>query len=104
MSFPRGAHIIAQSIERRAAMTPHRANAASSVSALGSDVGLIVHSHLRWDFVWQRPQQLLSRIAETNSVLFVEEPLTLDDITAPTFHLTTPHPGVTRAVPQIPTA
>jgi glycosyltransferase involved in cell wall biosynthesis len=63
-----------------------------------------VHSHLRWDFVWQRPQQLLSRIARTNEVLFVEEPLFLDDIPAPAFHLTTPEPGVTRAVPHIPSS
>src|SRR5215216_5778766 len=85
-------------------MTPHRANAASSVTALGPQVGIIVHSHLRWDFVWQRPQQLLSRIASTNPVLFVEEPVMLDDITAPALNLTTPHPGVTRAVPQLPAA
>jgi UDP-galactopyranose mutase len=36
---------------------------------------LIVFSHLRWDFVYQRPQQLLSRIAQRHAVLFVEEPV-----------------------------
>jgi UDP-galactopyranose mutase len=36
---------------------------------------LIVFSHLRWDFVYQRPQQLLSRLAQDFQVVFVEEPV-----------------------------
>jgi glycosyltransferase involved in cell wall biosynthesis len=36
---------------------------------------LIVFSHLRWDFVFQRPQHLLSRIAHQHRVIFVEEPV-----------------------------
>lgn len=36
---------------------------------------LIVFSHLRWDFVYQRPQHLLSRLAATRPVVFVEEPI-----------------------------
>ena len=36
---------------------------------------LIVFSHLRWDFVYQRPQHLLSRISQRWKVLFVEEPI-----------------------------
>src|SRR5215212_3009110 len=83
-------------------MTPRRTNAAGSASAIAPGIGIIVHSHLRWDFVWQRPQQLLSRLATTNPVLFVEEPLMLDDVSTPVLHLTTPHPGVTRAVPHLP--
>ncbi|RYF01890.1 MAG: glycosyltransferase family 1 protein [Comamonadaceae bacterium] len=35
---------------------------------------IIVFSHLRWDFVYQRPQQLMSRLAAKHPVLFVEEP------------------------------
>ncbi len=35
---------------------------------------LIVGSHLRFDGVWQRPQQLLSRLAARVPVLFIEEP------------------------------
>lgn len=35
---------------------------------------LVVFSHLRWDFVYQRPQQLLSRLASDRRVFFVEEP------------------------------
>ncbi|HZF78434.1 MAG TPA: glycosyltransferase [Rubrivivax sp.] len=36
---------------------------------------LIVLSHLRWGFVYQRPQHLMSRLARHYKVLFVEEPL-----------------------------
>jgi glycosyltransferase involved in cell wall biosynthesis len=36
---------------------------------------LIVFSHLRWNFVYQRPQHLLSRLARHYPVLFIEEPV-----------------------------
>jgi UDP-galactopyranose mutase len=36
---------------------------------------LICLSHLRWDFVYQRPQHLLSRCAKERRVFFVEEPI-----------------------------
>lgn len=36
---------------------------------------IIVFCHLRWDFVYQRPQQLLSRMAQHYKILFIEEPL-----------------------------
>ena len=35
---------------------------------------LVCFSHLRWDFVYQRPQHLLSRAAQSRRVFFVEEP------------------------------
>lgn len=44
---------------------------------------LICISHLRWDFVWQRPQQLLSRLAKQYRIFFVEEPVTDTDIDKP---------------------
>ena len=36
---------------------------------------LIVFSHLRWNFVFQRPQHLLTRAAVDHDVFFIEEPL-----------------------------
>jgi UDP-galactopyranose mutase len=36
---------------------------------------LVVLSHLRWGFVYQRPQHLLSRFARDRRVLFIEEPI-----------------------------
>jgi len=39
---------------------------------------LIVFSHLRWSFVFQRPKHLLSRLAQHFDVYFVEEPVFAD--------------------------
>ena len=35
---------------------------------------LVCFSHLRWDFVYQRPQHLLTRCAKDRRVFFIEEP------------------------------
>ncbi|GAB2950800.1 glycosyltransferase family 1 protein [Hymenobacter coalescens] len=37
---------------------------------------LVCFAHLHWDFVWQRPQHLLSRFAKHTRVFYVEEPCT----------------------------
>lgn len=42
---------------------------------------LICLSHLRWDFVYQRPQHLLSRFAKQTNVYFFEEPIYGDEPT-----------------------
>jgi glycosyltransferase involved in cell wall biosynthesis len=39
------------------------------------DYDVLCFSHLRWDFVYQRPQHLLSRFAREHRVYFIEEPL-----------------------------
>jgi glycosyltransferase involved in cell wall biosynthesis len=36
---------------------------------------VVVYSHLRWNFVYQRPQHLLSRLASRWPIVFIEEPL-----------------------------
>lgn len=36
---------------------------------------LVCFSHLRWDFVYQRPQHLLSRFAQDTEVYYMEEPV-----------------------------
>jgi len=36
---------------------------------------MIVFCHLRWQFVYQRPQHLISRMSKNMKVLFIEEPL-----------------------------
>ena len=40
-----------------------------------NDNDLICFSHLRWNFVYQRPQHLLSRFAKHMRVFFIEEPI-----------------------------
>jgi len=62
---------------------------------------LVCLSHLRWGFVYQRPQHLLSRFARSQQVYFVEEPVPTDGV--PRMEITVcPESGVNIAVPQIP--
>ncbi len=85
-------------------MTAHLpiATGARRSASTSSSFPLIVQSHLRWDFVWQRPQQLLSRMAATAPVLFVEEPLVLDDVRGERLGISEPVPNVFRVVPRLP--
>lgn len=62
---------------------------------------LIAFSHLRWDFVYQRPQHLLSRLARTYPVVFIEEPVR-DDV--PRLERLHPAPGVEILRPHLPGA
>lgn len=50
-----------------------------SFSAKPGRPTLICFSHLRWDFVLQRPQHILSRLAAHYDVIYWEEPLDSDD-------------------------
>ena len=43
---------------------------------------IIVHSHLGWDWVWQRPQQFHSRLSERHKILFVEGPVAREGLAA----------------------
>ncbi len=61
---------------------------------------IVVFSHLRWDFVYQRPQQLLSRLARKRRTLFVEEPLDAGD-RPDGWELSTRDPGILVARPRL---
>jgi glycosyltransferase involved in cell wall biosynthesis len=66
---------------------------------------LIVLSHLRWDWVWQRPQQLISRLgtAEGRTTWFVEEPMTPAGVEVESNRLaSTTVDGLTRVWLEIP--
>lgn len=43
-----------------------------TASSYTGQAPIIALCHLSWDWVWQRPQQFLSRLAKTHPVLFVE--------------------------------
>jgi len=62
---------------------------------------LVCFSHLRWDFVWQRPQHLLSRAAKHYRVLLIEEPLVEKDA-APRIDVSKRPGGIAIAVPILP--
>lgn len=56
-----------------------RATSLPQVNAHATRVPLVVFSHLRWGFVFQRPQHLLTRLAKDFDVVFIEEPVFVDD-------------------------
>ena len=56
-------------------------------------------SHLRWNFVYQRPHHLMSRAARRHHVLFVEEPI--DDGDAPYLERRRDPSGVSVVVPHL---
>jgi UDP-galactopyranose mutase len=63
---------------------------------------ILCFSHLRWRFVFQRPQHLMTRFARTVPVIFVEEPTAADPGAAPALDLATcPDSGVTVATPRL---
>ncbi len=64
--------------------------------------GILVFSHLRWGFVWQRPQQFLSRFAKKHTILFVEEPMfDLGEGAEPSLSLHRVMPNVVVACPHV---
>jgi UDP-galactopyranose mutase len=63
---------------------------------------LVCFSHLRWSFVFQRPQHIMSRFAAGRRVFFIEEPL-FEEIDTPTMRLRTcSKTGVRVATPLLP--
>jgi glycosyltransferase involved in cell wall biosynthesis len=76
----------------------------SSVVALSDTIvaqdTLICFSHLRWNFVYQRPQHLMTRFARLYRVIFWEEPF-YEPLPAPRLDLME-QAGITLAVPVLP--
>jgi UDP-galactopyranose mutase len=62
---------------------------------------LLCFSHLRWDFVYQRPQHLLSRFATKYTVLFIEEPY-WDAPLEPTITITPKSDNLWVVAPHLP--
>jgi UDP-galactopyranose mutase len=62
---------------------------------------LIALSHLRWDFVFQRPQHLLTRAAQTYDVIVVEEPVYTGDASPGTLTFDR-DPGIRIVQPTLP--
>jgi UDP-galactopyranose mutase len=63
-------------------------------------IPLVVFSHLRWDFVFQRPQHLMTRLGAHRPVLYVEEPVYSEG--SPRWEFSNPAPGVTVCRPHTP--
>jgi UDP-galactopyranose mutase len=69
------AYITKQAVESRMFL---RISALTNKQEVSLMKGLIVFSHLRWDFVFQRPQHLMTRLAQRYRVFFFEEPVHTD--------------------------
>ena len=65
---------------------------------------IVVHSHLGWDWVWQRPQQFISRLAQRHRVLFIERPVRAPEIdrTEKTLRKIPEHPNVVVLQMKVP--
>jgi UDP-galactopyranose mutase len=65
---------------------------------------LICFSHLRWNFVFQRPQHLMSRFARQMTVIFWEEPVDIGSEETPYLQVREAQdaPGVRVVVPHLP--
>src|SRR5712671_1883223 len=61
---------------------------------------IVCVSHLRWNFVFQRPQHLLTRAARDGRVLYIEEPTEIDG--DPRIDIDEDPSGVYVGVPRIP--
>ena len=61
---------------------------------------LIALSHLRWDFVFQRPQHLLTRCARRHRVFVIEEPVVGEGPAR--FEVSVRQHGIRVAVPRLP--
>ena len=63
---------------------------------------LLCLSHLRWNFVFQRPQHLLTRATRDHDVVFFEEPVFKPGVSAPRLERHPVPEGVSVAVPLLP--
>jgi UDP-galactopyranose mutase len=64
---------------------------------------LICFSHLRWDFVFQRPQHLMTRFAASRRVIYWEEPVSAPLEDAPSLDVKVcPKSGVVVVTPHLP--
>jgi glycosyltransferase involved in cell wall biosynthesis len=65
-----------------------------------SNMDLLCFSHLRWDFVYQRPQHLMSRFAKNRRVLYIEEPMDHDGDAK--WRFTEEQDHLIRCIPMLP--
>jgi len=84
--------------------TPSSSAPDGAVVALseGASEPIICFSHLRWDFVFQRPQHLMGRFAATRPVVYFEEPLPLGANETASVGVYTDASGVMVATPRLP--
>ncbi|MGH7972036.1 MAG: glycosyltransferase, partial [Limisphaerales bacterium] len=89
---------------KQRAKAASRRRATAGVDSRDDDYPLIVHCHLRWDWVWQRPQQFISRLSQRHRTLFVETLPPAPELSSPLARFRTPEafPNLTILSLQFP--
>lgn len=64
---------------------------------------ILTFSHLRWDFVFQRPQHLMTRLAGSHRIIFIEEPV-FDPGSSEHWEINRAAPGILVCRPHTPVA
>jgi glycosyltransferase involved in cell wall biosynthesis len=82
---------------------PFKAEAQTSLE-FSKKAPIVALCHLSWDWVWQRPQQFLSRLAKTHPVLFVETYCAEVERTTVRLNSAEGHPNVTICQIHLPTS
>lgn len=87
----------------RATSTAPAAGQADAKKLSYSLPDLVCFAHLHWDFVWQRPQHLLSRFAQQGRVFYVEDAFYhADDLVEPHLEVKERQNGVKVLVVHLP--
>jgi glycosyltransferase involved in cell wall biosynthesis len=68
---------------------------------LSGDYDIVVFSHLRWEFVIQRPQHIINRLAKDRKILFIEEPIPFTEENKGTAHTIKASKNITVLQPRI---
>ncbi|TGD81326.1 glycosyltransferase family 1 protein [Hymenobacter wooponensis] len=93
----------AESPVRASASSPSPTTSASAENLRYALPDLVCFAHLHWDFVWQRPQHLLSRFAQHGRVFYVEEAFYhADDLIEPHMEVKERQNGVKVLVVHLP--
>src|SRR5436190_20947885 len=76
----------------------------ATINGSSENYPIIVHCHLCWDWVWQRPQQFISRLSQRHKILFVETVAPAPDLARPLARYRTAQnfPNVTILTLQFP--
>src|SRR5665213_687647 len=78
-------------------MPPHNTN---NTHTRPTQADMVCVCHLRWDFVYQRPQHLMTRFAKNGRVFYIEEPVLSNGPAH--LKLSERDSGVTVVVPHVP--
>ncbi len=80
----------------------HRPSQSRSSSTPAQRARLVCFSHLRWNLVFQRPQHIMSRLADNFDVLYWEEPREDEACKTPRLERESLATGLDRVVPVLP--